>query len=397
MNRTSSESLPSWAPDWLSGDIPSQAYDVADGTAQRHKTRSFLDDSVRRDISMGDGKLLRVRGIAICKIAALTSSTRPTESFTPDPSTSIVRKPTKLRKRTHPRDVDTSALSSHSSPSFYYPGPEVLTALLSCLLIRRQIWNSWILYHGIHLDWHAFCLQCVPSEPNIRSNRIFLEWLETNAAFHIQGRTLERLTKETDSSWFICLFRVLDSPLAIPFITLILFGTITSNVMITFTLVVHLPIKWKSIAYIIPIPGALLLFLEISYLINYYTSCRCSDDRTSLMKPGKRLIVSDKGHLGIVDERAKAGDALFHLHDSSELSVLRMVGGPGDTVQQRGRDKYTIVGKCHYIHLRDADRGVYLGPDQPSPGDSRSEYKEAEQKWVTKTEEEGLFLKIDSI
>ena len=95
------------------------------------------------------------------------------------------------------------------------------------------------------------------------------------------------------------------------------------------------------------------------------------DDWTHLANPGKRLIVADKGFLGMVDDRALVGDMLFNLVGCPESVVLRKVEGGGK--------RYVIVGEC-YVHLTRTDQAEYFGPFDKSWDTSRQQAEKV--KWL---------------
>ncbi len=225
VKRTGLEGLPSWAPDWLSGNLPPEAYRLAGEARQRARPRICLGDTINRNISLGQGKILRVQGTPIGRVATMTSTTNPL-----DVSSLYSRQPI--------RYLPLLDSQSHS----YYTETQVLTALLTCLSLNPQgqqdlfRQNSWFLLTiggNARVTWHTFCLHIVSakyqsshlnSDPSdaastkVHSGRTLLQWLETNATFQIRGKTLEGWIQREKSS-LAQLLRVLDS---IPVILLIL-------------------------------------------------------------------------------------------------------------------------------------------------------------------------------
>ena len=98
------------------------------------------------------------------------------------------------------------------------------------------------------------------------------------------------------------------------------------------------------------------------------------------MDPGKRLIVADKGFLGLADDRAMEGDVLFNLVGCPEPVILREV----ERRRSRGVEvtRYVVVGKC-YVHLAPADRYEYFGPNRGSW--NTSQQQEEKEKWLNGT------------
>ena len=228
------------------------------------------------------------------------------------------------------------------------------------------------------------------------------QWLETNATFEIRGRTLKGRIKEEHSN-LAPLLRVLDSIFAIPFMTLkgwikeehsnlapllrvfdsifAMFDSIFAILFMTLLVLliwgppliiaILLPTRYRNtlngsadtsglpVILYIGIVFAVIISVPVSvhgcefYRGEIRESKKRWDDWTHLVNPGKRLIVADKGFLGMVDDRALEGDILFNLVGCPESVVLRKVEG--------GRKRYVIVGEC-YVHLTPTDRDEYFGP-----------------------------------
>lgn len=112
VNRTGSESLPSWAPDWLSGSLPSQAYRLDDEAKNRAMSQFCLGNTIDRHVSLGQGKVLRVQGTLIGRIATMTSTTHPLDVS----SLSLNTQSVLYHPQTH--EVDRIILKLNSSRHF---------------------------------------------------------------------------------------------------------------------------------------------------------------------------------------------------------------------------------------------------------------------------------------
>lgn len=398
-NRTSSGVLPSWVPDWLSGDIPSQAYDLAAMTTRRAETRFCLGDSLGQN-PLKDGKVLQVKGLTVGRIATMTSTTNPMD-------VSLLCS-----------GQSTSSVSLFDSQtSVHYTDCQVFTALLSCFTLTPEgqhqyftdhLWKFDSLHFNARVIWHTFCLQCVPPQtkfsqhsqtsidsetPKSRSKRILLQWLKANAKFQIHGRTLEEWTQERTSSCWTTVMRILDSTLSIPFMILLLLVPLCPLIalsilfifVITKTLLSFLMFQlfWASATFALFI----VLFSEGQLLSGYRykieESKRLWNDLTQLVEPGKKLFVADKGYIGIADDRVNIGDMLCNLVGCSEPVVLREMGGDRDGNSDGAsprRKTYAVVGKC-YVHFTERESDQYLGPD-PFYRDSTT-YEEEKEKWMS--------------
>ncbi len=395
VKRTGLEGLPSWAPDWLSGNLPPQAYTLAVETRERDLPRICLGDTINRNMSLGQGKILRVQGTPIGRVATMTSTTNPLDvsSLYPD-------KPM--------RSVPLLDSQNRSC----YTKAQVRMALLTCLGINQR--GQHVIFPELFptligilpVTWYTFCLLCIlaksqPSHVNsessdvastkVHSRRMFSQWLETNATFQIRGMTLEGWIKEEKSSLAI-LLRVLDSILAIPFVILLILLIWTPSIIFIF------PTRCSPAS-----GGAVTVFLVIvfgfsvvssvvfwfgigqyfEYRAHKKESKQTWDDWTQLVDPGKRLIVADKGFLGLADDRAMEGDVLFTLVGCPEPVILRKV----ERASNGGREvtRYVIVGNC-YVHLTPADHYEYFGPirgrwNTPEQEDEKKNWLNGPRKW----------------
>ena len=393
VKRTGLKGLPSWAPDWLSGNLPPQAYRLADESRKRDRPRICLGDTIDRNFSLGQGKILRVQGTPIGRVATMTSTT--------DPSGGV--------SSLYPNQPIRSVPLTDSYSRSYYTETQVLTALMTCLSLNPQgrhvcfpehFWSFWVLCDNARVTWHTFCLRCVPansqpSHPNaesgdvgitqINSRRMLSQWLETNAAFEIRGKTLKGWIEEEHSS-LAPLLRVFDSILAIPFTILLILLSwapplISATVLSTRYRDVFDGSSSDDIPALLYIGiGLAVVSLFVStngflHFLEYRRLSRISkqrwDDWTHLVNPGKRLIVADKGFLGMVDDRAMEGDILFNLVGCPESVVLRKVEG--------GRKRYVVVGEC-YVHFIPTDQDEYFGPADKKWNPSQQQAEKV--KWL---------------
>ena len=216
----------------------------------------------------------------------------------------------------------------------------------------------------------------------IHSRRMLSQWLETNATFNIRGKTLKGWIKEENSN-LAPVLRAFDSILAIPLMILLILLIWAPSLIITIVLSTRdryvfddglpaslfIAIGFAVVGLLATVIGS---FLFSSYRQERKESKHTWDDWTHLVSPGKKMIVADKGFLGMVDDRAMEGDMLFNLVGCPESVVLRKVEG--------GRKRYVLVGTC-YLHLTPTDAHEYFGPMRDGWTTSQQQ-EEARAKWM---------------
>ena len=408
VKRTGLEGLPSWAPDWLSENLPPQAYTLAVEARERDLPRICLGDTINRNISLGQGKFLRVQGTPIGRVATMTSTTNPLNASSLYPNKPI-------------RSVPLLNSQSRS----YYTKAQVRMALLTCLSLNLRgqhvvfpeyfhFRNLLIPVGNARVTWHTICLRCIsaksqPSHLNsessdvastkVHSTRMFSQWLETNATFQIRGMSLEGWIKEEKSS-LAPLLRLLDPLRGIPAMILLVLLIWTPLIIIAILMSTGYRCAFSdtdatcSAPVVFPYPGLAVFFnIAIIFMVELFLHFDCRgerrqpkhiwDDWTQLVDPGKRLIVADKGFLGLVDDRAMEGDVLFNLVGCPETVILREVERIRDGVREVTR--YVIVGKC-YVHLTPADHYEYFGPirgrcNTPEQEDEKKNWLNGPRKW----------------
>ena len=393
--------LPFWAPNWLSGNLPPRAYRLAVENRKRDRPRVCFSDTIDRNYSLGQGKILRVQGIYIGRVVTMTSITNPSDD---------VSSP-------YPNQLIRSAPLTGSHNRSYYTETEVLTALISCLSLDYQGRHArfpehfqdfffHFIFTNARVTWYTFCVQCMstksqPSHLNAEigdvgstkahSRRMLSEWLETNAMFEIRGRALKGWIKE-EHSILAPILRMFDSIFGIPFMILVVL--LIQGPFITIAVLLSTRyrnnLKGNQLALMaIEIIGIGLAAINLLMSVNTYNSIadyhRMSKQRphywTPPVNPSKRLIVADKGFLSMVDDRALEGDMFFNLVRCPESVLLRKVGG--------GRKRYIIVGDC-YVHLTPTDQDEYFGPVNEIQKQDTSQQEAEKAKWLNGSRKQRL-------
>ena len=224
------------------------------------------------------------------------------------------------------------------------------------------------------------------------SKRMVSQWLKANDIFPIQGQSLAELIKE-QTTCFTPLIWALGSRLGTCFNILVALGNF-AVCMLTIVLMAtkQLAPSAVEIGWFLGFQVVILLFLvSITLLRHFFSqaiheSKQLWDDWTHMVKPGKKLFVSDKGHLGTVGERAKVGDLIYFLVGCPEPVVLRKATRDGDAAGARA--KYEVVGPC-CIHLKETDLKEYLGSEEAD--------EEAQRNWLQESERNGLLEEVDLV
>ena len=230
--------------------------------------------------------------------------------------------------------------------------------------------------YGAYL-WHNFYCRCVSSEtrdsqldleadnaedPRRLAHASLSQWLKINAEFPIQGKPLKEWAKERNSK-LAPLMRVMDSSLAILYLILLIIISMTPIIAVFILAKTTGRDVYDNLKLIVPIACFFISAPEVGLYTRYRALIKderkkWDNDLMYLAYPGKKLIVADKGFVGMVGENVEKGDELFYLLGSLKPVVLRRVRGSGNG---DGRKCYTVMGQC-YIHLRPKDKDTYLRP-----------------------------------
>ena len=390
MSGTSSKALPSWSPDWLGASMVPHAYDLASGITESRGTLFCMGSSINRNALLGAGTILRVQCYNIGTIATVTSSTNLADASPVLPLNLL------------PNQYSTSTPPFVSSTRYHYTPSGVLTALLSCFTVSSKGRHKRFADLGMGLathHWAYFGARFLPTphvlfEDSVAcTERTLHQWLKANASIQICGKSLKMWTSQRRTSTTI-LLRVgllhswpllggekMNKLLQRAHLTL-------RRLYILCSIAILLVVFYFT--YIPAVIGPLLILIWILTMIEFSTRLRKRilknfDDRIPVSKPGKRLILADKGFIGMVDDRAEKGDVLCHLVGCSEPVVLRRAIGYGEGATER--KTYTVIGEC-YIHFPKDCLYEFLGPTNRSADD----YEDKKQEWIRNTQVEEIDL-----
>jgi hypothetical protein len=372
-----------------------------------------------RGIPLGLRGALRVLGVAIGRITSATSSTDPAnlslERSRQAPALGQINPCDQMQSnpayyngyKEKQNDSTTTALIGIEPISLLNPDRyDILTAFMACFTLesREQI-NSVEMAvsfpfstgtYCVRRAWDMFCHQ-IPSECQDLSStrdanevndpvqfpkRILTKWLEANSRFLIQGRTLEDWRRERVSyarpllpfihSFFYFIFECIAFCIAAAAPTGVFLAIIFHHRFL-FIIIPSVVIFVSCIAVWTFTGGIRSQHLKSGMLLK-----RCQP----LSKPWRKMILADKGFLGMAHEDAQQGDELFYLVGCQSAVVLREVRGNGS---EHHRPQYTFVGQS-YVYLTEKDRYKYCGPIEKEISKARERNKwdkarRLEQKW----------------
>ena len=373
MSRMGSKALPSWTPNWLGASMVRHAYDLASGITESRGTLFCMGCSINQNALLGPGTILRVQCYNVGTIVNMTSSTNLADVSPVLPLNLL------------PNQYSTSTPPFVLSTPYRYTSSEVLTALLSCFTVSSKGRHKRFADLGMTalatLHWDCFVYwflptfqpQDVPFEGSVACTESTLhQWLKANASIQIWGRSLKAWTRRRPTSTIS--------------ITLLHVGLWPrSRLLLRLSLIIILVVisYYSSIVCTIA-PALILIMVDFSQLLSKKI-LQSFDNRISAFKPGKRLILADKGFIGMADDRAEKGDLLCHLGGCSEPVVLRRVIKHGEGATER--KTYAVVGEC-YIHFPKACLYEYLGPTDRSA----ENYEDKKQEWIRNTQVEEIDL-----
>jgi hypothetical protein len=329
-------SLPSWVPDGFSLDSPEDSYVLAN--KQLASWGKFREpDSITENCDV-----FQVQGVTIGTIVAATSAIdgkgSPGQSLDPSPP-----------------------------PTAYYKSDvEILRALFSCLTTREGLTKIKptvrirFTCSRPHLVWHAFYIYLTgyntihwdrKAEPrqDFESSvprGLLLQWFEANASLLIQRKTLKRWVRQPN--FWAPLMRILDTRGCLIFVWVMFIlefvcGGYTSTYMQTL-----LPIACLGPFAVFQILAYLWYGVEISRLLSEIWL-----NMGSVLQTPKKLVICDKGFIGMACAGAQPGDKICFLAGRTSPVLLR-------EMRSGGRVQHTVVGDI-YVYLSKSDRKFYDG------------------------------------
>lgn len=339
--------LPSWAPDWLSGRLPAQAYALAQKPRTDHPLALPLSS---------DSTQLQIPGICLGSISNVTSILDP----------SVI-----LNQKSEEPVTELQFTTEATKRKYYqYGNRDGLDAILDCLLEACKIshndtpnFTPWPTMHGRTAILDSFSearhyLESVSaSTTHVNSSTysvegLFSQWMTANASFPVENKYLKDWL--TQSPAFGVMLRLFKFFLC----TSVGYDLILISLCCLFAIPSAMLIKSRSSG---SVSGAIALFIIFTLL--FWTALwqlpRLSRHIADLYKYEKyfrdrlpdtvgcsmRVMGSREGFIGMVPASARSGDIVCHLLGSEHTFVLRGV----PKMNGQSEQEYTIVGKASVV------------------------------------------------
>ncbi|KAH8789018.1 heterokaryon incompatibility protein-domain-containing protein [Hyaloscypha sp. PMI_1271] len=321
--------LPSWAPNWLSPDLPKHAHTLAE-----KDTRA--GDPVIHKSLLGDGNALHVQGVIVGTIVNVASHLELLGQ--------------------HPLQATPSR---PSVPRYYYNNFDFLPALLlisadgfsyvgGLKRFKRYLLHWTYIYNKIRYEeMSPACWDNV-----MRQN--LDEWVEVNAIIPIPIRNLrDWLLGERFSG---CLVRAISffGSFGSIFASKVPWGILFSGALIGYA---------EESGWRVPRifgPQVRTIVFSLALVLSFMTVTRGNIQEVegqmlsgfeNIVKHSKRLILSDKGFIGVACRGARTGDKICFLTGCTKPVILRSTSG-GDALE------YQVVGEA-FIYLSNGDQWRY--------------------------------------
>jgi hypothetical protein len=373
---------PSWFPSGFAADLSEDTY------ACVNKQLAIWGEVRIPDIVVRDYDVLEVLG---CTIGTITTATSTTDEKG-------------ISKGNQSQSSEQIQAPGPSAPSiaYYRSDSETVAALFCCLTTREKLTfnhgkGKSLLYTRSplkdptlddrmrrHIVWHSFCLylagrnitrlgmfwwpfECwwlssrkvachrddpeLAKEQDLVTQRLLVEWFETNAKLMVQGRALRDWVKE--GTFWGLLTRLLDSPLGLILACVTLWFELGFVFMFQHVIRISQG-RFIAICMSLIVIGVPKLFLFVGYRAKaFHTLGMIWRNMPGVLKTPKRLICSDKGFIGMTSSEAQPGDKICFLAGRTDPLVLR-------EVRRGNRVQHTVVGEA-YVYLSGWDQHVYSG------------------------------------
>jgi hypothetical protein len=323
--RCTSTALPTWAPDWLSSTLPEDAASIA-------KDPPRLRHSIGSQFLMANADSLRLEGVMLGTVVGMTSTFGP--GLPTQGALAAFRRPTGSLDREHLRYYGWR--SSH-----------VKAAILRCLIGKDGATSLHLLRRFVRdgIDFGS-ALTNPGENANGPASVVYRQWMEANADFPIHGYCLRHWLTENRMQYFT--LRLTDTYWGRGLLVLALAVTCTIPTLLLKGIprVVICALVWTS-GFMITVLA--LLGFRPAFIREMKRPIRKAMQVTA--QSSKRLVVLNKGLLGMVCPDTEVGDKICFLAGCTDAAVLRQGIRNGVT-------QYQVVGKAS-VCLSKRDKKKY--------------------------------------
>lgn len=329
-DKSQTDALPSWSPDWLALHLPSSI-------AQTACDKGYLSRSSCHRILKGSISELLAHGISLGRVAAISSIIS-----TPLPALEIPNHGVKQ-------------LRQNRGPIRY--GRDTTSAILMCLLSTddrpralRQESDSTRLYSMLQAVNEPSTLsttKLLDIEPG-QTEHIWTQWVMQNSEMQIEGKPLlSWLEQSWPLYWWV---RFVTSPFGVLFRSLGFSHIKLPLFVLNFIIVPDIINTSFLILQFLAVLPLYLALVIVSFCVG--SAVPVSKVETSSKPPSiapnssRRLVLTENGVLGMADSDVQEGDQICFIAGCTKAVVLRPAGR-GD------EERHTVVGSSFVCLSRD--------------------------------------------
>ncbi|KAH6663897.1 heterokaryon incompatibility protein-domain-containing protein [Halenospora varia] len=348
------ERLPDWTPNWLSHDLPKDAYRLAEKP-------SGPGSVLAPDELPVDSRILRVQGVVLGTVLDIAST------FQLD-----LRSQLQLFSRDEmSQQVDAPLAPALAAPYYYHDEEDTIATLVDCLVghgPRNTLAPSAVVLYALSRAWGLYEVSYERHSDEARMQKALRKWTHAHAEMPLEGETLKDwLSVSIFWRTWICIgsstffLGVLHISMWIFYI-----GTciLLTNVLINtapesepdsgwyFWLV----FLWAFVVLMGPL--AVVMTAKACSDIGYMAESQLASFKNHLVEvfdSPRRVIVSDRGFLATTSSAAKPDDIICFLVGCSNAAILRRTKFD-DSLTPR----YRVVGTID-VYLNNEDREKYKG------------------------------------
>ncbi|KAH8652807.1 heterokaryon incompatibility protein-domain-containing protein [Tricladium varicosporioides] len=348
------EILPDWTPNWLSHDLPKDAYHLAE--------KPFRPESILAPDELPvDSRILRVQGVVLGTILDIAST------FQLDLRTRLQL----FSRDGMSQEIDAPLVSKPIAPCYYHDEGETIATLVDCLVghgLRDTSAPLAIVLYALSTAWGLYGASYEKNSNEARIQKALRKWTYAHADMPMEGETLKYwfTVGMIWRSW-ICIGSS-TFLLSVLHISMWVFY-IGACILLTGILVITAPKSdpgsgwyfWLAYfwAFIVLMgPLAVVITAKACSDTGYMAESQLASLKNHLVDvfdSPKRLVVSDRGFIATTSAAAIYDDIMCFLVGCSNAVIMRKTKPDSDSPPQ-----YRVVGTID-VYLNHEDREKYKG------------------------------------